>query len=98
MASRLLEVSDLRKDYHARAGMFGQTRAVPAVDGVSFALTEHETLGLVGEPGCGKTTIGRIILGVTKATSGRVVLDGHDATALPRQALRPLRQREQMIF
>ncbi len=98
MASRLLEVSDLRKDYHARAGMFGQTRSVPAVDGVSFALTEHETLGLVGESGCGKTTIGRIILGVTRATSGRVVFDGHDVTALPMRALRPLRTQMQMIF
>jgi len=102
MASRLLEVSDLRKDYHARAGMFaalhGQTRSVPAVDGVSFALTEHETLGLVGESGCGKTTIGRIILGVTRATSGRVVFDGHDITALPMRALRPLRTQMQMIF
>src|SRR5439155_26046339 len=81
-----------------RAGMFGQTRSVPAVDGVSFALTEHETLGLVGESGCGKTTIGRIILGVTRATSGRVVFDGHDITALPLRALRPLRKQMQMIF
>src|SRR3989441_12055044 len=102
LARRLLEVSDLRKHYHARAGLFaslhGQTRSVPAVDGVSFALTEHETLGLVGESGCGKTTIGRIILGVTRATSGRVVFDGHDITALPMRALRPLRSRMQMIF
>src|SRR5256712_4482200 len=102
LARRLLEVSDLRKHYHARAGLFaslhGQTRSVPAVDGVSFALTEHETLGLVGESGCGKTTIGRIILGVTRATSGRVVFDGHDITALPMRALRPLRKQMQMIF
>src|SRR3989441_10997859 len=98
MPSRLLGVSDFRKVYHARAGMFGQTRSVPAVDGVSFALTEHETLGLVGESGCGKTTIGRIILGVTRATSGRVVFDGHDITALPMRALRPLRKQMQMIF
>src|SRR3989454_5916677 len=102
LARRLLEVSDLRKHYHARAGLFaalhGQTRSVPAVDGVSFALTEHETLGLVGESGCGKTTIGRIILGVTRATSGRVVFDGHDITALPMRALRPLRTQMQMIF
>src|SRR5256886_4593391 len=102
LARRLLEVSDLRKHYRARAGLFaglhGQTRSVPAVDGVSFALTEHETLGLVGESGCGKTTIGRIILGVTRATSGRVVFDGHDITALPMRALRPLRKQMQMIF
>src|SRR5437763_12936986 len=102
VARPLLEVTDLRKQYQARAGMLaalhGQTRSVPAVDGVSFALTEHETLGLVGESGCGKTTIGRIILGVTRATSGRVVFDGHEITALPMRALRPLRTQMQMIF
>src|SRR2546430_14201507 len=102
LARPLLEVSDLRKQYQARAGILaalhGRTRSVPAVDGVSFALAEHETLGLVGESGCGKTTIGRIILGVTRATSGRVVFDGHDITALPMRALRPLRKQMQMIF
>src|SRR5437016_6510007 len=100
LARRLLEVSDLRKHYRARAGLLaalhGQTRSVPAVDGVSFALTEHETLGLVGESGCGKTTIGHIILGVTRASSGRVVFDGHDITALPTRALRPLRKHMQI--
>ena len=65
---------------------------------MSFALAERETLGLVGESGCGKTTIGRIILGVTRASSGRVVFDGHDVTALPARALRPLRTQMQMIF
>jgi oligopeptide/dipeptide ABC transporter ATP-binding protein len=102
LARPLLEVSDLRKQYQARAGILaalhGRTRSVPAVDGVSFALAEHETLGLVGESGCGKTTIGRIILGVTRASSGRVVFDGHDITALPTRALRPLRKHMQMIF
>jgi len=98
----LLEVTDLRKQYQARAGMLaalhGRTRSVSAVDGVSFGLSEHETLGLVGESGCGKTTIGRIVLGVTPASSGRVVFDGHDITALPPRALRPLRKQMQMIF
>jgi oligopeptide/dipeptide ABC transporter ATP-binding protein len=98
----LLAVTELRKQYQARAGMLaafsGRTRAVRAVDGVSFALAEHETLGLVGESGCGKTTIGRIIVGVTPASSGRVVFDGHEITALPRGALRPLRKHMQMIF
>src|SRR5438046_9919427 len=102
LARRLLEVSDLRKHYRARAGLLaalhGQTRSVPAVDGVSFALTEHETLGLVGESGCGKTTIGRIILGVTRATSGRVVFDGHELTALPMRALGPRAQKRRRDF
>jgi oligopeptide/dipeptide ABC transporter ATP-binding protein len=98
----LVEVSDLRKEFQARAGVLaalhGQTRSVPAVDGVSFALAEHETLGLVGESGCGKTTIGRIIVGVTPASGGRVVFDGHEITALRPRALRPLRRHMQMIF
>jgi len=102
VARPLLEVTDLRKQYQARAGMLaalhGRTRSVPAVDGVSFGLSEHETLGLVGESGCGKTTIGRIVLGVTPASSGRVVFDGHEITALRPRALRPLRKQMQMIF
>src|SRR5206468_1556462 len=67
-------------------------------DGVSFYLKEHETLGLVGESGCGKTTIGRTILRLTPATSGRIVFDGHDITAMSARELRPLRRRMQMIF
>src|SRR6266851_5468590 len=102
MSRTILEVVNLKKYYRQRAGVLAAVRwreqFIPAVDGVSFALTEHETLGLVGESGCGKTTIGRIILGVTRATSGRVVFDGHDITALPMRALRPLRKQMQMIF
>ena len=68
------------------------------MDGVSFYLKEHETLGLVGESGCGKTTIGRTILRLTPATSGRIVFDGHDITVMSARELRSLRRRMQMIF
>jgi len=98
----ILEVVNLKKYYRQRAGILStlrwRERFIPAVDGVSFYLKEHETLGLVGESGCGKTTIGRTILRLTPATSGRIVFDGHDITAMPAGELRPLRSRMQMIF
>jgi oligopeptide/dipeptide ABC transporter ATP-binding protein len=98
----ILEVVDLRKHYRQRAGIFPalqwRERLIPAVDGVSFRLGEHETVGLVGESGCGKTTIGRTILRLTPATSGRIVFDDHDITVMSARELRPLRSRMQMIF
>ena len=98
----ILEVTDLKKHYRQRPGIFSalqwRERFIPAVDGVSFYLKEHETVGLVGESGCGKTTIGRTILGLTPATSGRIVFDGHDVTAMSTRELRPLRSQMQMIF
>jgi oligopeptide/dipeptide ABC transporter ATP-binding protein len=102
MARTILEVIELKKYYRQRASLFSTLRwrepFIPAVDGVSFYLKEHETLGLVGESGCGKTTIGRTILRLTPATAGRIVFDGHDITAMPARELRPLRRRMQMIF
>jgi oligopeptide/dipeptide ABC transporter ATP-binding protein len=68
------------------------------VDGVSFYLRENETVGLVGESGCGKTTIGRTVLRLTDPSSGRIVFDGRDITNLSRAELRPLRREMQMIF
>jgi oligopeptide/dipeptide ABC transporter ATP-binding protein len=76
----------------------GQGRVIPAVDGVSFYLRENETDGLVGESGCGKTTIGRTVLRLTDPSSGRIVFDGRDITTLSRAELRPLRREMQMIF
>src|SRR6267378_2206101 len=75
-----------------------QGRVIPAVDRVSFYLKENETVGLVGESGCGKTTIGRTVLRLTDPSSGRVVFDGRDITSLSRAELRPLRREMQMIF
>ena len=102
MSRTILEVTDLRKDYSQRRGLFsmltGQGRVIPAVDGVSFYLRENETVGLVGESGCGKTTIGRTVLRLTDPSSGRIVFDGRDITTLSRAELRPLRREMQMIF
>ncbi|MGH2669459.1 MAG: ATP-binding cassette domain-containing protein, partial [bacterium] len=102
MPRTILDVIDLRKHYRQRRGIFsalrGEERVIPAVDGVSFYLKENETLGLVGESGCGKTTIGRTILRLTPVTSGKVVFDGQDITAMPARELRRLRSQMQMIF
>ena len=94
----LLRVVDLVKHY-AAGGLFAR-RAPPvrAVDGVSFALDHGETLGLVGESGCGKSTVGRTILRLQEPTAGKVFFDGADIFALDREALRRLRRRMQIIF
>ena len=95
----LLEVVGLKKHFPVRRGMMQrQTGSVRAVDGVSFKLQRGETLGLVGESGCGKTTVARSILRLAEPTSGRVVFDGVDLTAASSPKLRALRPRMQMIF
>jgi oligopeptide transport system ATP-binding protein len=95
----LLEVRDLRKLFPIRRGVFGKTIGhVHAVDGVSFDLDAGSALGLVGESGCGKTTLGRCLLRLIEPTSGTVRLDGSDVLALPRGQLRPFRRHMQMIF
>ncbi len=98
----ILETSRLRKDFVQRRGVFsriaGGERLIPAVDGVSFYVKENETLGLVGESGCGKTTVGRMILGLIPATSGSILFEGTEVTTLRPEGLRALRSRMQMIF
>ncbi|HUJ19685.1 MAG TPA: ABC transporter ATP-binding protein [Nitrospirota bacterium] len=102
MPKTILEVIDLKKHFTDRKSLFSafkeKQRSIPAVDGVSFYLKEHETVGLVGESGCGKTTIGRTILRLTPATSGKVLFDGKDIIAMPPEELRQLRGQMQMIF
>ena len=95
----LLQVRDLRTYFPIRKGIFSRTVGyVKAVDGVSFDVQEGRTLGLVGESGCGKTTVGRTILRLIPPTSGRVVYRGRDFFAVPRGELRPMRQKMQIIF
>ena len=94
----LLEVHDLVKHYHS-AGLFG--RAAPpvrAVDGVSFDVAPGETLALVGESGCGKSSVGRTILRLQEPTSGKALFEGVDIFSLDRTTLRALRRRMQIIF
>ncbi|MBM4183274.1 MAG: ATP-binding cassette domain-containing protein [Gemmatimonadetes bacterium] len=95
----LLEVRDLAKHFPVRRGSFGRVRAhVRAVDGVSFDLWRGETLGLVGESGCGKSTTGRALLRLIEPTGGDVRFDGQDVRALDRTGLRALRRRMQIVF
>ena len=99
MNAPLLEVNDLKKHFRVRGGFLGRAPAwVYAVDGVSFEIARGETLSLVGESGCGKSTVGRAILRLFDITAGQVVLDGQRIDDLSAGALRPMRRRVQVVF
>ena len=99
-AEVILEVRNLVKRFPVGgAGLFGKTVGwVQAVAGVSFSIRRGETLGLVGESGCGKTTTGRCILQLERPTSGEVIFEGQDLTRLSPTELRPVRRKIQVIF
>src|SRR5438105_5188362 len=99
-SSNLVELEDLRVWFPIRSGLVLDRHIgdVRAVDGVSLTIERGETLGLVGESGCGKSTVGRAILRLYEPTGGRIVFDGQDITNLGESALRPLRRRMQMVF
>jgi len=96
----LLEVKDLKMHFPITTGwMFKKTIGhVKAVDGISFEIARGETLGLVGESGCGKTTTGRALLQLERPTSGHIFFEGEDITGMEEKALRALRKKMQMIF
>ena len=98
-AEALLDVQDLRKYFPVHRGVLGRSvDQVRAVDGVGFRLQRGETLGLVGESGCGKSTTGRAILHLIEPTSGRLIYDGQDLAELDRAQFRVFRRRAQIVF
>ena len=99
-AENLLEVQGLKMHFPISEGFFFSKNIslVKAVDGINFSIKRGETLGLVGESGCGKTTTGRCILQLEKATEGKIVFEGQDLTQLDSSELSPLRQKIQVIF
>jgi oligopeptide/dipeptide ABC transporter ATP-binding protein len=98
-APPVLEVRDLKKHFPLRRGFLGRAGGtVFAVDGVSFTIAPHETLGLVGESGCGKSTVGRTVLRLIEPTAGSIQLDGRDITHLAPTELREVRPQMQIIF
>jgi oligopeptide/dipeptide ABC transporter ATP-binding protein len=95
----LLEVEGLKKHFPIRKGFFSRVSGqVYAVDGVSFSIGRGETLGLVGESGCGKSTVGRTLLRLMEPTAGTIKVAGQDITRLDTQSLLPYRRRMQMIY
>jgi peptide/nickel transport system ATP-binding protein len=98
-AQPLLEVTDLVKHYPVRGGVLRrQVGTVHAVDGVSFSLAPGETLGLVGESGCGKSTVARSVLRLVEPSSGEIRLNGEAITRLSKSELRPYRRSMQIVF
>jgi oligopeptide/dipeptide ABC transporter ATP-binding protein len=99
LPTRVLQVDGLKKHFPLRRGLLRRlVGQVYAVDDVSFAIGPGETLGLVGESGCGKTTVGRAVLRLIEPTAGTVRLEGRDITRLSKAELRPFRQKMQIIF
>ena len=99
MSDILLEVNGLKKYFPIKTGIFSKTIGhVKAVDDVSFKIKKGETLGLVGESGCGKTTVGRSILRLIEPTGGEVIFDGKNITNMPHKELKEYRKQMQIIF
>jgi oligopeptide transport system ATP-binding protein len=99
VSDTLLEVKNLRKHFPIKGGIIGkQVGAVKAVDGVSFHIKKGETLGLVGESGCGKSTTGRLLMRLLEPTEGQIYFEDQDITNLSRKEMKSLRREMQMIF
>jgi oligopeptide/dipeptide ABC transporter ATP-binding protein len=94
----IIEVLDLKKYFTIRSGLLRKSGVVKAVDGVSFSVEPHQTFGLAGETGCGKTTLAKCVLRIVQPTSGQVKLDGEDIFSLDRKRLKNARRNIQAIF
>ena len=93
-----IEVNDLKMHFMLKSGLFSKPKVLKAVDGVTFSIEKGRTMGLVGESGCGKTTVGRTILKLYQATAGRILYQGTDITGLSDSQMVPYRKKMQMIF
>lgn len=98
MAETILKLVDLKQHYPVRGSLFGPAKSVYAVDGVSFEVNAGETLGLVGESGCGKSSVGRTLLKLHEPTAGQIIYNGRDITGLSASDMVSLRKEMQIIF
>src|SRR4051812_33010698 len=98
MRMPLLEVKELKQHFTINKGFLGNKKTVKAVDGVSFTVNEGETLGIVGESGCGKSSLGRSILRLIEPTSGEIKYKGTSITNLQGKPLKDLRREMQIVF
>ena len=93
-----LEVKNLKKYFELKTGWFQKPNILKAVDDVSFSIAKGETMGLVGESGCGKTTIGRTVLKLYEPTDGQILYQGAEITRLKDKEMQAFRRKMQMIF
>lgn len=94
----ILELQNIHKRFHLKSTFSSRGGVVKAVSGVTMSLSRGDSFGLVGESGCGKTTLGRVAIRLLRAEEGRVLFDGLDITEIPERKLRPLRRKMQIIF